>query len=69
MKPAYYDLDKLICSFSGSGVFAKVNIEKGAFVCTYSGETLSGEEGEARLKDSNGPCYLYFFRANGKYLW
>lgn len=36
---------------------------KGAFVCTYTGETLSGKEGETRLNNSNGPCYLYFFKA------
>jgi len=41
---------KFINTYIGSGVFAKANIEKDAFVCAYSGEIHCGKEGETRLK-------------------
>lgn len=56
----------------GLGVFVdKYPIPKGAFVCKYPGELITGSEGkkrDAELGNSTTVSYMYFFFLD-KWLW
>ncbi len=53
---------------SGRGVFATKRFEKGDFLLQYSGEILSGAEGDAR-EEVHSSGFRYFFKYNEVRMW
>lgn len=49
-------------------MFAKSDVDAGAFLCQYNGELISGNEGEQR-EHSIPSCFRFFFRHGEKKLW
>lgn len=46
--------------FLGNGLFAKQILPAGSFIAEYKGRRLPNSEGEAIIKKSKGPGYIYF---------
>jgi len=53
------------CYMLGRGVFAKSDVDAGAFLCQYNGELISGNEGEQR-EHSIPSCFRFIFKYGGK---
>jgi hypothetical protein len=67
----YLTVARSVFCFTGSGVFAVGNIDKGALLTYYEGELISKEEGDRRhenYEESDG-SFLFFFKFKKKNFW